>query len=66
LNVVEALLLLTLGFMVGLPSSMVGLGGGLFIVPVLILLFQLPAKNAVAVSLVAIYGTTFFLNPWVR
>jgi uncharacterized membrane protein YfcA len=59
LNFVEALLLLALGFMVGLPSSIVGLGGGLFIVPALILLFQLPAKNAVAVSLVAICGTTF-------
>src|SRR3990170_8807886 len=59
MNVVEALLVLVIGFTVGVPSSMVGLGGGFIIVPVLILFFQLPAKNAIAVSLVAICGTAF-------
>jgi uncharacterized membrane protein YfcA len=59
MNVVEALLVLVIGFIVGVPSSMVGLGGGFIIVPVLILFFQLPAQNAIAVSLVAICGTTF-------
>jgi len=59
LDIYEALLVLALGFMVGMPSSMVGIGGGFLLVPALILLFQLPAKNAVAVSLVAICGTTF-------
>ncbi|MDH5636725.1 MAG: sulfite exporter TauE/SafE family protein, partial [Candidatus Bathyarchaeota archaeon] len=59
MNIVEALLVLILGFMVGVPSSMVGLGGGFIVVPVLILFFQLPANNAIAISLVAICGTTF-------
>lgn len=59
MNIFEVLLVLILGFVIGVPSSMVGLGGGFIAVPVLILFFQLPAKNAIAVSLVAICGTTF-------
>jgi len=59
MNLVEALLVLALGFIVGVPSSMVGLGGGFIIIPVLILFFKLPAQNAIAISLVAICGTTF-------
>ena len=53
------LTLLILGFIIGLPASMVGLGGGFIIVPTLILIFRLPAQNAVAISLVAMCGTTF-------
>jgi hypothetical protein len=37
---------------------MIGLAGGFLFVPILILIFQLPAQNAIAVSLVAITGTT--------
>ena len=58
MNVIEALLVFVLGFSVGVPSSMVGLGGGIMIVPALIILFQVPAQNAIAISLVAILGTT--------
>jgi len=58
MNLVVIPLFLTLGFIIGLPASMVGLGGGFIIVPTLIL-FGLPAKKAVAVSLVAMCGTTF-------
>ena len=58
MNVLEALLVFVLGFVVGVPSSMVGLGGGIIIVPALIILFQVPAPNAIAISLVAILGTT--------
>jgi hypothetical protein len=58
MNVIEALLVFILGFAVGVPSSMVGLGGGIMIVPTLIILFQVPAQNAIAISLVAILGTT--------
>jgi len=56
---IETLLLLILGFAIGVPVSMIGLGGGLFIVPALILVFGLSAQNAVAISLVAMCGTTF-------
>ena len=58
MNIVEALLVLILGFAVAVPSSLAGLGGGFIIVPVLILFFQVPVNNAVAISLVAILGTT--------
>jgi uncharacterized membrane protein YfcA len=58
MNVIEVLLIFVLGFAVGVPSSMVGLGGGIMIVPALIILFQVPAQNAIAISLVAILGTT--------
>ncbi len=58
MDIIQALLVFVLGFAVGAPSSMVGLGGGIMIVPALIILFQVPAKNAIAISLVAILGTT--------
>ncbi len=58
MNLIDTLLLLILGLAIGMPMSMVGLGGGLLIVPVLILLFGLPAQNAVAISLMAMVGTT--------
>ena len=50
--------LLMLGFIVGLPASMCGLGGGFILVPTLILVFNLPPQNAIAISLVAMCGTT--------
>ena len=53
------ILVFAIGFIISVPSSMVGHGGGFLIVPILILIFQLPAKNAIAVSLVAICGTAF-------
>jgi len=58
MNNILTLLVFLLGFVVGVPSAMVGLGGGIIIVPALIMLFQVPAKNAIAISLVAILGTT--------
>ena len=50
--------LLVLGFIVGLPASMCGLGGGFILVPTLILVFNLAPQHAIAVSLVAMCGTT--------
>ena len=50
--------LLVLGFVVGLPASMCGLGGGFILVPTLILVFNLSPQNAIAISLVAMCGTT--------
>jgi hypothetical protein len=52
------LALLLLGFIVGLPASMCGLGGGFILVPTLILVFNLAPQNAIAISLVAMCGTT--------
>ncbi|MCW4034519.1 MAG: sulfite exporter TauE/SafE family protein, partial [Candidatus Bathyarchaeota archaeon] len=42
----------------GLPASMCGLGGGFILVPTLILVFNLPPQSAVAISIVAMFGTT--------
>jgi len=50
--------LLMLGLIVGLPASMCGLGGGFILVPTLILVFNLSPQNAIAISLVAMCGTT--------
>ena len=58
MSIIETLLIFAVGFGVSIPSSLVGLGGGFIIVPVLILVFQVPVNNAVAISLVAILGTT--------
>jgi uncharacterized membrane protein YfcA len=52
------IVLLALGIIVGLPSSMCGLGGGFILVPTLILAFNLPPQNAIAISIVAMCGTT--------
>lgn len=58
MNIIDATLLLIFGFMIGTPMAMVGLGGGILIVPMLILIFGLPASNAAAISLVAMVGTS--------
>jgi uncharacterized membrane protein YfcA len=58
MDLIGTLLVFVFGFVVGVPSAMVGLGGGIIIVPALIVLFQIPAQNAIAISLVAITGTT--------
>ena len=47
-----------LGLLIATISSMVGLAGGAFIVPALVLLFGLPTQNAVGVSLFAIMFMT--------
>ena len=58
MDVIGVFLVFVLGFVVGVPSAMIGLGGGIIIVPALIVLFQIPAQNAIAISLLAILGTT--------
>jgi uncharacterized membrane protein YfcA len=58
MGIIEIILLSVFGFVIGLPASLAGVGGGFLIMPVLIFFFGLPAQNAVAVSLAAICGTT--------
>jgi uncharacterized membrane protein YfcA len=58
MGIIEIILLFVLGFSIGLPAAMAGLGGGFLIMPILIFFFGLPAQNAVAVSLAAMCGTT--------
>jgi len=58
MGIIEIILLFVLGLVIGVPASLVGVGGGFLIMPALIFFFGLPAQNAVAVSLAAICGTT--------
>lgn len=46
-----------LAFMVGIASSMIGVGGGFLIVPILVLLFGMPMHFAVGTSVVMIVFT---------
>ena len=50
--------LLILGIGVSIPASMCGLGGGFILVPTLILIFNVAPQQAIAISLVAMCGTT--------
>ena len=45
---------LALGFVAGILSGMFGIGGGLVIVPALVILFELPQKTATGTSLFAL------------
>jgi uncharacterized membrane protein YfcA len=55
---VTALLLVTLGFAAGLLGSLMGLGGGIIVVPALTQLFGVPFRSAVAASLVTIVASS--------
>src|SRR4051812_43082179 len=46
--------ILALGFVAGVLSGMFGIGGGLVIVPALVVLFQMPIKTATGTSLFAL------------
>lgn len=52
-----SLILIPLGVAAGAISSIVGFGGGFLIVPALILIFNLPGKNVIGISVFAISGT---------
>ncbi len=52
------ILLVTVGFIGGAFGSMIGLGGGVFIVPVLVLFLDVPMHQAVAASLMAVVATS--------
>ncbi len=46
------------GFIAGLLGALLGLGGGVFVVPALVLGFRLPALMAVGTSNVAVIATS--------
>lgn len=54
----EVLLYIATGGATGLLGAMLGLGGGVFLVPLLTLAFGLPFRAAVAASLVSVIATT--------
>ncbi len=53
-----SLALLGLGFGAGFVGSIVGIGGGVFIVPGLLLLFGVPVRQAVGASLLGVVATS--------
>jgi hypothetical protein len=58
LNPVNFSLLVTFGFFIGILGSVMGVGGGIFLVPALVLALGIPIHQAIAVSLVAIVATS--------
>jgi uncharacterized membrane protein YfcA len=61
LNMTTILLLLALGLLAGVLSSMVGIGGGIVIVPALVFLFGISQKMAQGTSLVMLLPPIGFL-----
>lgn len=53
-----ALALLATGLLAGILGALLGLGGGIFLVPALTLLFHLPIRIAVGTSLVGVIATS--------
>ncbi len=53
-----ALILLGSGFAAGLFGSLLGLGGGVLIVPILVLLLKIPIHFAIATSLLGVIATS--------
>jgi uncharacterized membrane protein YfcA len=56
--ITTTLLLFPIAIVVGVMGAILGLGGGIFIVPVLTLLFKVPMRTAVAASTVSIIATS--------
>lgn len=54
----HVVLLALVGFVGGAFGSMVGLGGGIFIIPALVLFLDVPVHNAIAASLLAVVATS--------
>jgi uncharacterized membrane protein YfcA len=52
------LLLLAAAWVAGFFGALLGVGGGIFIVPAMVLLFHLPMKVAVAASIVSVIATS--------
>ncbi|HNW43833.1 MAG TPA: sulfite exporter TauE/SafE family protein [Elusimicrobiales bacterium] len=58
LNALNFSILIFFGVFIGLAGSALGIGGGIFMVPFLVLALKLPIHQAVAASLVAIVATS--------
>jgi uncharacterized protein len=58
MTVAFALILAVLGFLAGCLGAIVGLGGGIIIIPVLALYFHLPFPQAIGASLVSVIATS--------
>jgi len=63
-ELLEIVKLLLLGITAGILSGMFGIGGGLVIVPALVVVFGFPVKTAVGTSLFIILLPTGLLGVW--
>jgi uncharacterized membrane protein YfcA len=64
IDYLEIVRMLALGLAAGLLSGLFGIGGGLVIVPALVILFGFPPKVAVGTSLFVILFPTGLLGVW--
>ncbi len=55
---ITTILLMTLGLVVGMLGVLLGIGGGIVIVPALAFFFDVPIHGAIAISLMVIMGTS--------
>jgi hypothetical protein len=55
---------ITLGLLTGILSGLMGIGGGLIMVPLLVFLFDFPQKTANGISLVAMLLPVGILAVW--
>jgi len=58
LTLLKIILIIIFGTFIGIIGSSMGIGGGAFIVPFFVLVFNIPIKYAIAVSLVSIIATS--------
>jgi len=58
LNIHNLLWLLLTGSAVGVLGAILGIGGGVFLVPALVLIFRIPVHHAVATSIVSVIATS--------
>ncbi len=57
-SVALSLVLFVAGMAAGIVGALLGLGGGVFLVPFLVLVLHLPMRHAVAISLVTVIATS--------
>jgi len=58
LTISHIFLIIIFGVFIGIIGSSMGIGGGAFIVPFFVLVFNIPIKYAIAVSLISIIATS--------
>lgn len=58
LSFLQISFLIIFGIFIGIISSAMGIGGGAFTVPFLVFVFNMPIKNAIAISLISIIATS--------
>jgi uncharacterized membrane protein YfcA len=58
LTIYHIFLIIIFGVFIGIIGSSMGIGGGAFIVPFFVLIFNIPIKYAIAVSLISIIATS--------